>query len=94
MADRKLTLFEIHLHDATFRASSTNGAEALPTDETDEAVDDETVYDEAGGSCAGKGAVKAFLVVAVLAVVALAAKRLLGGDLDEELSDLADLDEA
>jgi hypothetical protein len=91
VTDRKLTLFEIHLDDATFtaNATATEGSEAALPDEA--AADD----DEETGGCLARRAGTALLALALLAALAVAAAKLLGGGaLDEELDDLADLDEA
>jgi hypothetical protein len=89
VADRKLTLFEIHLDDATFTANATTTeGGGSPGDEAER--DDE---DEAAG-CPAKRAGKALVGLAVLAVVALVAARLLGEEaMDEDLAALADLDD-
>ena len=95
MPERKLTLFEIHLDDATFtaNASATRGVEsALPEGEEADAEAEET--EEAGGACPGKGAAKGLLVLVLLVALAAAAKKLTGDELDEELADLAEVDEA
>jgi hypothetical protein len=96
MPERKLTLFEIHLDDATFtaNASATKGVEsALPEGEEVDAEAEET-DEETGGACPGKGAAKGLLVLVLLVALAAAAKKLTGDELDEELADLADVDEA
>jgi hypothetical protein len=93
MAERKLTLFEIHLDDATFTANATKGDETALSEE-DETTTRDGNEDEAGG-CAVKRAGKALLALAVLIAFAVAAGKLLGEEaLDEELEDLADLDRA
>jgi hypothetical protein len=89
VADRKLTLFEIHLDDATFTANATATEGGDDPDEAEAAAGDD---DETAG-CPAKRAGKALLALAVLAVLALAVGRLLGEDLtDEDLDALADLD--
>lgn len=100
MAGRKLTLFEIHLDDATFTANASATKDADPSlpegeeteAETDEADEDED--EEAGGAGPVKGAARGLLVLVLLAAVAALAKKLAGGEVDAELEDLADLDEA
>jgi hypothetical protein len=84
MAGRKLTLFEIHLDDATF--SATKGGE-LPAPEAASEADEEE-----GGGCRARRAGRALLVIGLLAAVAVVAAKALGGGVDEDLADLADLD--
>ena len=96
MADRKLTLFEVNLNDATFTANAkaVKGDDAALPDEEDGGTSDENGASDDDGGCAAKRAGTALLALAVLVVLAVAAGKLLGEEsLDEELGDLADLDE-
>lgn len=97
MAGRKLTLFEIHLDDATFtaNASATDGIDpSLPEGEAVEGETDEPDETEkAGGACPGKGAARGLLVLVLVVALAALAKKLAGEEVDEELEDLVDLDE-
>jgi len=101
MADKKITLIELNLGDGTIQigpATLGDGASAVGTDtDTGEPTDSDGEDDESGGcGCPARKAGKLLLVLGVLAVVTLVAKKLLGGgeyeDLDE-LEDLSDLDE-
>ena len=86
MVGRKLTLFEIHLDDATFTATNADGAVPAGDEEADEPTDDEA------GGCRAKRAGRALLVLALLGLSAAAAAKALGGEVDEELEELAELD--
>mgnify|MGYP000170990375 CR=1 FL=1 len=97
MADKKFTLLELNLGDGTIQigpATLGEGSsdEAEPAPDDSDPADDET---SGGCGCPGKKAGKLLAVVLVLALVALAAKKLLGGSVEDldELEDLADLDE-
>ena len=97
MTDRKLTLFEIHLDDASFtaNASATETTDRAGSGSVDEDEGDSESADGDDGStgcCPGKRAARALLAVGVLAGVAVAVSRLLGG-VDEDLAGLAALDE-
>lgn len=99
MTDRKLTLFEIHLDDASFtaNASATETTDRTGSGSVGESEGDSESADGDGdagstGRCPGRRAARALLAVGVLAGVAVAVSRLLGG-VDEDLAGLAALDE-
>ncbi|ESS06034.1 MAG: hypothetical protein A07HB70_01581 [uncultured archaeon A07HB70] len=87
MTDRKLTLLEIRLDDATFTATAQRGDAETGQDET---PDRESEAEDDGG-CLARRAATALLVVAALGVAAVLASRALG---DDALAELADLDDA
>ncbi len=95
MTDRKLTLLEIRLDDATFTATAQKGDVETGQDETPdreaetEAEDEDETEDD--GGCLARRAATVLLVVAALGAAAVLAGRTLG---DDALADLADLDDA
>jgi hypothetical protein len=102
MADRSLTLFEIHLHDGFSLSNSAPfvGEVEEPDAETEEATAVEIEGEEAepgeaeAEAGSGSGAARALLVFALLVGAALAVRRLKGGaDEYEELEELDDLAE-
>jgi len=95
MAERSLTLLEIHLGDGDVRIGPNrllggNDDEAVP--EVDQDVNGPDT-DASGGCCSGRSIGIALLVVGLLAVAGFAAARLLGGDGLEDAADLDALDE-
>jgi hypothetical protein len=102
MADKKYTLLELNLGDGTVQigpATLGDGASAVGTDtdtdtDTDEPIDSDGGDGDSGGcGCPARKAGKLLLVLGVLAVVTLVAKKLLGGGEYEELDELEDLSE-
>ncbi len=82
MGDRKLTLFELHLHGDT--QFGPNIGEKSGTEETaDEGESVPEIEIEADGGAPTKG----LLGLVVLLVALVAAKRLLGGDDEAEFED-------
>jgi hypothetical protein len=94
MAEKKFTLLELHLGDGTVQIGpATIGTEPDGPTEPEATDAHETGAEDAGG-CPGRTAAKVLLVVAVIALAAGVARKLLGGDEElEELEELADLDE-
>lgn len=93
MTDRKLTLLEIRLDDATFTATAQKGdvetgQDETPDREAETEAEDETEDD---GGCLARRAATVLLVVAALGAAAVLGGRTLG---DDALADLADLDDA
>jgi hypothetical protein len=99
MADRSLTLFEVHLHDGlSFSATNTAPAIGDAADDADgsedpEVDDDETQFetgtdDESAGT--GNG-VKVLIGLVLVAGLAVAARKLMGNEDLEELEELDDL---
>jgi hypothetical protein len=91
MADRKITLLELHLDDASFSANATKGVPSLVGDEGSEEAD-ERDDDEEEGTTGGGGRTGTLLgVLLLLVLLAAVARALMGGD--EELEELDELDE-
>ncbi|WP_423750574.1 hypothetical protein [Salinirarus marinus] len=102
MADKKFTLLELHLDEGSIQFGPSQmgdvvgkrKTEAAPTGDGDANADADESADAGGCSCPGGRAGKLLAVLVVALVVAVAAKKLLGGDeaLDEldELDDLAE----
>ena len=93
MTDRKLTLLEIRLDDATFTATARKGDVETGQDETpdrESEAETETEAEDDGG-CLARRAATVLVVVAALGAAAVLASRTLG---DDALADLADLDDA
>ena len=96
MAAKKFTLLELHLGDGTVQIGPATIGDPDGRSEPEAADADETGGDaDADGGCPGRTAVKFLVVVAVFALLAVVARKLLGGGVEElaELEDLADLDE-
>ncbi len=92
MAEKSLTLLEVHLGDGDVRIGPNRllgGSDDEPLTEPEgDAGASDSEADSSGG-CPGRSIGIALLVVGLLAVVGFAAARLLGG---EGLEDAADLD--
>ena len=95
MADKKFTLLELHLGDGTVQIGpATIGTEPDGSTEPEATDAHEPGGEDADGGCPGRTAAKVLLVVAVIALAAGVARKLLGGDEElEELEELADLNE-
>jgi hypothetical protein len=95
VTDRKLTLLEIRLDDATFTATARKGDVETGQDETpdreSEAETETEAEAEDDGGCLARRAATVLVVVAALGAAAVLASRTLG---DDALADLADLDDA
>ncbi|AZH25437.1 hypothetical protein [Haloplanus aerogenes] len=93
MADKKFTLLELHLGDGTVQIGpATIGDESA--NEITEPEQKDPDESEDGGACPMRKAGKLLVVLAVLVLLTLGVKKVLGGGEDlEELEDLADLDE-
>lgn len=89
MTDRKLTLFELHLHDATFNA--TKGIPSLGGDEAADDESDEVEDEEAGGGPGRRRGGELLGVLLLLVLLAAVARALMGKD--GAIEELEDLDE-
>lgn len=86
MADRKITLFELHFDRGFQIGPKTIGVGGDGEEEAEELeadADEEEFEDESDSSGPG-GAGKALLALVALAGIALVVKRILGGDDDDE----------
>lgn len=90
MADKRITLFEFHLHDGEIQIGPASIGDAVDEEEAidQEETDGETV-EEAGGPPIGR-VLKLLAVLFVLAVLVGAAVKLLG---ENPATPLAELDE-
>jgi len=99
MADKKFTFLEFHLHDSDLQFGpemigdvvGSVGGDAGAEESADESMGHEVEVDD--GSCPGRSLGKVLLAVVALAVLVVAAKKLLGGS-GEALSELEELDES
>lgn len=96
MPDKKFTFLEFHLHDADLQFGPESigdvvgsvGGDAGTEESADEPMGHEVEVDDEG--CPGRSLGKGLLALVALVVVAVAAKKLLGGGGD--LSELEELD--
>jgi hypothetical protein len=98
MADKKFTFLEFHLHDSDLQFGpemigdvvGSVGGDAGTEESDGEPMGHDVEVDD--GDCPGRSIGKVLLAVAALVVVAVAVKKLRGGD--EELAELEELDES
>ena len=101
MADKKFTFLEFHLHDSDVQFGPETigdvvgsvGGDAGAEESGDEPMGQEIEVEDDDGSCPGRSVGKLLLALVVVVAVVVAAKKLLGG-VDEDLSELEELDES